>query len=174
VGPLSIYDLSFLQTIEQWFKASGELFAELYYPHSGGSGDYYLFSSLHDFRTMLAEARPNAVFIVLRGPQYPIRGTVDDALVRRALQEVPEGEWYDIVDFQFYPARLSHYGNGDSQEKYQKDLEECRGIVVCTGREPKLPDSYWIRNDAQDVIIGRKPGRPGRMTALLGKVRKSK
>ena len=156
MGPLSIHDPLLIQTVERWMYDSTDLFVELHYPHTGSSGDYYLLTTIRDFNELLAGARRGAIVTVLRKQQYPIRGIVDDDLIDRAIAEVPDGEWYDIVRPWFYPTMLPLSGGGNNHQQYRKELEELRGEEVFTGRAPSLP-AYWIKNDDEDSIIATIP-----------------
>lgn len=157
MGPISVYDESVVAKVKEWIAASNELFIELYQPHSGGGGTWYLVSSFANFNEMVVKARSGAVLFILRQPQFPIRGVVDNALIKRALDEIQDGEWYTVAELGFYPAPLPFLGNGNTHVELEGDLEECRGMSVCLGRDPDLPEQYWVKNDDEGVIVARKP-----------------
>jgi hypothetical protein len=157
MGPLSIYDETIIARVKDWLHTFGELFIELYYPHSGGSGNFYLVSSFAQFSELLSQTRSGAIFFILREQQYPIRGMVDDTLISRTLEEIQDGEWYGIVELQFYPIALPFLGTGNSQLELKKDLEDNRGISVCIGKEPPVPVKYWVKNETDDSIVAFRP-----------------
>lgn len=157
MGPTSIYDEIVTAKLKEWFETSDELFIELHYPHSGGSGNYYLVSSLDNLSRMVEEARSGAVFFILRQLQFPIRGIADDTLIKRALDEIQDGEQFMITMREFYPQRLSRYGSWDSHEVLVEEIKDCQGQAICVGKEPNVPDQYWDPNHDEDVIIARKP-----------------
>jgi hypothetical protein len=156
MGPISVYDESVVAKVKEWIAVSKELLIELYQPHSGGGGTWYLVTSFAKFHEMAAKVPSGAVLFILHQPQFLIRGVVDDDLIKRALDEIQDGEWYTIAELKFYPAPLSYLGNGNSRTELRADLGDCRGMVVCLGKEPDLPEQYWVKNDDEDIIIARK------------------
>jgi hypothetical protein len=156
MGPISIYDKSVIATIQEWIRATSEVFVELYYPHSSGSGTYYFVSSFSQFSEMTEEARSGAIFLVLRQPQFPIRGAVNDSFIEKTLEAIPDGERYAIVEAAFYPKATSSQRDGHTHAELKKDLEDCRGMAVCVGKEPSLPSEYWAKNQDPDSIIAFK------------------
>lgn len=156
MGPISVYDKSVDAKVKEWIAVSNEVFVELYQPHSGGGGTWYMVSSYTSFKEMVAKAPSGAVLFILREQQFPIRGIVDDALITRALDEIEDGDEYAVVQREFYPTALSDLGNGYRRAELLADLEECRGKLVCLGKEPDLPDEYWTENERDDVIVATK------------------
>lgn len=157
MGPISVYDESVGAKVKEWIAVSNELFIDIERPHSGGSGDWYMVSSYASFNEMVAKAPSGAVLFILREPQFPIRGIVDDAFIKRGLDEIQDGEWYTVTQREFYPTPLSHFGSGNSHTELKADLDDCRGMLVCLGKDPDLPVEYWIENDDEDVIVATKP-----------------
>ena len=84
-----------------------------------------------------------AVFFILRERQFPVRDMVDDDLILAAMEVVKDGEWYRIVQREFYPSQLLSCGSGETHEDLRRDLEQCRRMKVCVGQESVLPDEYW-------------------------------
>src|SRR5215475_14873573 len=81
-----------------WLMDLGELFVRLEYPHSGGSGRDYLVRSLEDLRDLMSRQTHWELEIhIFRAIIFPIRGNDYSALLKRALQEIPEGQCYQIV-----------------------------------------------------------------------------
>ena len=81
-----------------WLMDLGELFVRLEYPHSGGSGRDYLVRSLEDLRDLISRQTHWELEIhIFRAIIFPIRGNDYSALLQRALQEIPEGQYYQIV-----------------------------------------------------------------------------
>ena len=162
MGPFSFDDARATALAEEWFQASRELLAEVYYPHSGKSGAYYLLSSTAQWKALGTSANPGAILFLLRRAPYPVRGVVDDDLIARALAVLPEGEWYEIMDLHPPPAALEMLASGHSHKELTVDLERHRGRVVAVGRPPSFPDRYWETNEDPDSLILFKSllGRP--------------
>ncbi len=146
-------------------RAAGEVLIEPFFPYSGWSGDLYFVSSMTQFRAMVAEDRPatlpvppgpQVVFTIYRPPRFPLRGTVHDDFIHRALAEVQDGTWYLIVETGvYYPERFS-FGEGNSREELEQEFEEFRGCRVGFGELPLSP-AYWVENDDDSLIVATKP-----------------
>src|SRR5262245_3949024 len=81
-----------------WLTELGELFVRLEYPHSASSGDDFLVHSLEDLRDLMSrQTRCELEIFFFRAIIFPIRGTDYSALLQRALQDIPEGQPYEIV-----------------------------------------------------------------------------
>ena len=159
MGPISVDDPTFRQTMEKWLQESSDLFVEVYYPHSGGNGRLFLVRTIQDFEKLVSEARSNAVILVLRNLQFPIRGVVDDSLIARAIDTVAPTEPYDIVSPVFFPQELEYLEESGSSNRtqYLQDLENLRGKVVFTGKYAKLPEEYREQNLDENSLIALKP-----------------
>jgi hypothetical protein len=142
-------------TLQTWINETGELFVELYYPHSGGSGWFYLLMSPADVEHLIEQARDGALFFLLKQKQFPLRGVVDDAFISQAIATIPNGEDYLITDLANYPEPVSFFGDGQTRKQLLADLHDLRGIRVGVGREPDTNPAYW-----------KEDTRPDRLTAI--------
>src|SRR5262249_16547701 len=81
-----------------WLTEVGELFVRLEYPHSASAGDDFLARSLADLRDLVSrQTRCELEIFIFRAIIFPIRGCDHSALLQRALQDIPQGEYYQIV-----------------------------------------------------------------------------
>jgi hypothetical protein len=81
-----------------WLTELGELFVRLEYPHSASSGEDYLVHSLGELRDLISQQTRNELEIhIFRAIIFPIRGNDYSSLLQRALQEISEGQYYQIV-----------------------------------------------------------------------------
>jgi hypothetical protein len=154
--PSHIHDQHVIATVQDWLAYSHELWVELYYPHSGAGGTFYLVSTAADFHDLVHQARVGAIFFILRQQQYPIRGIVGDAFIQDAVENISDGTAYEIVDLAVYPTALSFYGSGYSDHELREDLNQCRGVFVGLGKLPAAPDKYWVENASSDSIVASK------------------
>jgi len=84
--------------LHDWLTELGELFVRLEYPHIASSGDDFLVRSLEDLRDLMSrQTRCELEIFIFRAIIFPIRGNDYSALLQRALQEIPEGQCYQIV-----------------------------------------------------------------------------
>jgi len=94
-----------------WLTELGELFVRLEYPHSASSGDDFLVHSLEDLRDLMSrQTRCELEIFFFRAIIFPIRGTDYSALLQRALQEIPEGQYYQIVVLPPHPRDRKYAG----------------------------------------------------------------
>jgi hypothetical protein len=142
-------------TLQTWLDETSELFAELYYPHSGSSGWFYLLTSPADLHHLIEQVRDGAIFFLLEQKQFPLRGIVDDAFISQTLATIPDGQDYLITDLATYPEYVSFFGDGDTHKQLLADLHELWGIWVGIGREPDTNSRYW-----------KEDTRPDRLTAM--------
>ena len=126
-----------LALISDWLSETGELVVCLDRPHSGGSYVQYTIERLSDLRSLLAdETWPEIHLTVFRGIQYPVRGHVDDDLVAKALQTIPEGQAYTIARIGRYPAQFKYLDEGETHAELKMQLEALRGEEIAVGEEP--------------------------------------
>jgi len=142
-------------TLQTWLNETSELFVELYYPRSGGSGWFYLLRSPADIKHLIEQARDGALFFLLKQKQFPLRGIVDDAFISQALATIADGEDYLITDLAIYPEHVSFFGDGQTHKQLLADLHDLRGLLVGVGREPDTNPTYW-----------KEDARPDRLTAI--------
>ncbi|MBN2494414.1 MAG: hypothetical protein JXR96_07495 [Deltaproteobacteria bacterium] len=158
MGPFDFSEPAVMQLMGAWLARSSELFAELYRPHSGGSGDFYAISSLSQARDLMARAPRGAVLFVLRDEQLQIRGVVDDDLISRALGHLGDAEPYLIVEPCAYPDPLALLGDGQSHAELIEELDELRGVEVWLGPALAMPDDYSKANPDEGALIAIKGG----------------
>jgi hypothetical protein len=123
-----------------WLTELGELFVRLEYPHSGRSGDDYLVRSLEELRDLISRQTHNELEIhIFRAIIFPLRGNDRSALLQRALQEIPEGQHYQIVALpphtrdRKYPYECECLAAGHGDDELRNDianLEPGREIAI--------------------------------------------
>jgi hypothetical protein len=143
-------------TVQTWLNETGELFVELYYPRSGGSGWSYLLTSPPDLNHLVEQARDGGYFFLLRQQQFPLRGIVDDVFVRQVIATIRDGDDYLITDLAVYPQHVSFYGDGQTHKQLLADLHELRGVMVGVGREPDTNPAYWKQDVREDRLTAIK------------------
>jgi hypothetical protein len=70
-------------TAHEWILQGGEVYVDCYLSRSGRPGTAFLVDSPTSFDALLASR--TSVLTVLKGKQYPLRGSVDEAFLGRAL-----------------------------------------------------------------------------------------
>jgi hypothetical protein len=133
-----------LALLSDWLAATGELYLDVDYPHSGGSGLNYRVRSMADLKALVVEQQnqPEISFTVFQRLQYPLRGVADDDLLAQALERIPDGQWYRIISLDdYYPSRCDSYGSGNTHLELRQDLTELAGMEVGIGQNPyDLPE----------------------------------
>lgn len=149
MGPFHFADPRALEILELWFSQTDEIFAELYVSHSGSSGDLSMLASMdqyHQWITLRDDwGRPHKVTgYLLRAPQLPLRGVVDDEFIARAL------DYFDpqthVVGYA--PPQSPHFMDfhvyGQGPEELKPELESMRSQTIWLGAEPYF---YGIKFD---------------------------
>jgi hypothetical protein len=157
---LSDADLDGLAT---WFSEADELFCRLEFPHSGGSGDSYLLSSVTDFTALLESvAWPELDAFLYRGQPFNIRGIGGEEVLNRAIGAIREGLWWAIVEpGSFYPSECKVLENGDSHAELEAAIAELAGKPIWIGLDPienGHGDLQWVHLAGEAVYylsVGR-------------------
>ena len=144
-----------LALLSDWLAETGELYVDIYLPHSGGSGTSYFIRSLQDLKDLVVQQTgPEIVVSVFHHRQYPLRGPVHEGLIKEALREIADGTWYAIVSLKdFYPAPCSFLGSGNNHAELQKELESLGGQQVGIGENPfDSRDEKWFYSHPDEVL----------------------
>jgi len=135
--------------LHDWLTELGELFVRVEYPRSGSSGDDYLFRSLEDIRELISrQTLGNIDIYIFRAVIFPIRGSDYSALLQRALQEIPEGQYYRIV------ALTPH----THESKYLRP-HECECLADGKGHDELRNDIAHLE-PGREIAIGIHPFDP--------------
>jgi len=157
MGPITYTEPVVKKVLTAWFQQSGDLFVELYLPHGGGSGEFFILTDYSQFEDLMARARPGSICFVLREQQLPVRGQVTETLISQALDQLSEGYYYIVAEPSNFPEPLNYLSDGDSRTALKADLEKLRGKEVWIGPEPSMPDNYWHEHTGTDALIAVKP-----------------
>jgi hypothetical protein len=140
--------------LEEWLNETGELYVDVYLPHSGGGGTGYFVRTVNQLEELIAKQRwHKLVLAVFRRLQYPLRGVANEAMLAQALVQVPEREWFHLVSLDhYYPDECWWCGSGDTHEEMRQAFREVAGQRVGFGRDPFDKDSDWIYQTADEVM----------------------
>ena len=109
--------------LHDWLTELGELFIDLEYPHSGGSGKAYFVHSLEDIKNLISQqTHPEIKITIFRAIIFPIRGKEYSALLQQALQRIPENQYYQIVLPFSYPQEYEMLADGKGHEELRHDI----------------------------------------------------
>jgi len=153
MGPFSIHQAEAKISVKLWLESSGELFVEVYKPHSGSGGDFYIVNSLAQFEELVSKARPGSILFVLREKQFPLRGIADDQFKAAAMTLIPEGVWYLIIEPCTYSSSIFHITEGNSHSELIDDLDKLQGKEIWLGPDPKTPNTYWEPDYDPNALI---------------------
>lgn len=128
-----------LAMLHDWLQETGELYVDLSHPHNGGSnGSAHFIRSLPELRTVVAsETDPEVDISIFRAKQYPIRGVADEALLARALEQIPDGQWFHILPAEADPlAPCAAIGWGNCHEDLREEFAQLAGRNIWVGQRP--------------------------------------
>jgi hypothetical protein len=86
-----------MKRIADSIQAHGEVLVLIRWPDAGGSKSFELFREMSAFMGRLAPLPERTSVIVFTQPQLPIRGMVDDELIRRAVEHISASTEYLIA-----------------------------------------------------------------------------
>lgn len=153
---LALFTPHNLALLEDWLAETGELYVDVYLPHSGADGTPYFIRSLREFKELVAQQTwPEIGISVFRRLQYPVRGVADQALLEQALRQISDGQCYTIVSLNHcYPSRCVFKGRGSTHAELRNDLAEVIGERVGVGQDPfDQYDDAWFLSHPDDVFM---------------------
>ena len=137
----SAFDPSFLAQVGRWIAAEGEVFVVIRYAYMAGSKDYLFVTSPEEFNRLVQSLPPMADVIVFRDTQLPIRGVADNALLNRALAEIPDGEyWFLLCRHGDQPGDFTSEGD-KSHEALRDAFKAFWGKHVAAGIDPPFHEA---------------------------------
>ncbi|MBI1259962.1 MAG: hypothetical protein GC204_21040 [Chloroflexi bacterium] len=153
---LTLFSAQNLALLSDWLRETGELYVDVYVPHSDGSSLSYFVSTIEDLKALIAQQNtPELLVTIFHHLQFPLRGVAADALLQVALEYIPDGEWYTIVSLDHaYPAATILLGSGSTHEQLQADFERVQGANVAIGQNPFdiRKEADWLRTHPEEVF----------------------
>ena len=145
-----------LALLSDWLSETGDLYVDVYLPHSGSSSSAYFVHSTRDLKSLISQqTHPEIEIAIFHYLQYPIRGIADEILLQRALQQIPDGEQYTIVSLDnVYPSSVSWWGSGKSHQEFRREFADVLGERVGIGIDPD--DAYsgdWRKLPPDEVLV---------------------
>ena len=141
-------------------ESVGEIAALFRFHAAAGSRSYEFFETVDSFLERVNELPPQTSVLVFRTPQFPIRGTVNDELIQRAKDAIPDGtDWAVVRTSQITMGSQSWYH--DFEDSSHKELENelrddyCWGHPVAVGVEPDWHDSTVVVSAVKPFDDGR-------------------
>jgi hypothetical protein len=156
-------DQAFGSTVQRWIDSNGEVLAMIRFHAAAGAKSFEFFSSNDDFNKRLRSLSPRTCIIVFRDRQLPLRGTVDEEFIQRALAFVPDGVEFLVVALERATVGKGSWFHDAAGETHDELLEElrasaCYGKQVACGLYPP-----WLE-DNQAVISAIVPNEDGSVT----------
>jgi len=142
----------FLEIVKNWIEKDGEVYLMLWFHCAGGTKHHWLLNSFAHFLSIIEATEGYCSVDVYRHPNFPLRGVVDDAFIRQALVDFPDGENWFLLAYE----QNSDQGTpcdvwGDnSHTALLEALNSYIGDYVFVGPDvhwPIAPDDYpgeWI------------------------------
>ena len=157
----SSHDPKFRARIAAWIAERQEVVVLIRSSRAAGSKDFEFFTSVDAFNARIQELAPQTCVTVFGSPQLPLRGTVDDDFVRKALTLISDGDEFLILGLR--PVKygsVSWYSSvaGETHSNLLEELLDRLDEPVALGPYPP-----WIE-DADDVISAVVPNQDGSIT----------
>jgi hypothetical protein len=153
---LTLFSAHNLALLGGWLAETGELYVDVFIPHSGGSAQAYFVYSIEELQALIAaQSTPEILVTIFHHLQYPLRGVADDSLLEVALEYIPDGEWYSILLLDsVFPAPTVLLSSGSSHEQLERDFADVSGGSVAIGQNPFdiRKDADWLRTHPDEVF----------------------
>jgi hypothetical protein len=148
----SAFDPAFLQLVEQWITATGEVFVVVRYAYMAGSRDYLFVTAYEQFQNLISGLPPRTDVVVFRKTQLPIRGIASSTLLEVALERISDGEyWFLVCRTGDKPGDYLSEGD-NSQQALITAFKDFEGKYIAVGIDPP-----WEKADNPDMQSGRIP-----------------
>jgi hypothetical protein len=121
-------DSEFLARVDRWLSERGKLLVLFRYSHTAGNTDNFFLESAEAFRAELRKASPKTSVIAFRQRQLPLRGVVDDGLIRVAQWLLPDDAEFLIIDLEPQECGWSSHEAGEGHLELQESLTALSGI----------------------------------------------
>ena len=144
--------LNFLNTIEEWFSQSGDIFVVARLSKMAGARMYSWFSTYPAFWSQVDKFPPQTQVIVFRERQFPLRGIVTPELISRALGVIPEHTEAMVTRGITPPDSLISLWACDTHAELLETLQDLVGVPVSIGLY--VP---WHRPDTENMISAIVP-----------------
>jgi hypothetical protein len=143
------------ERLNAWLAESSELYVAVYRVRGGGSGDAYFCRGVAEIEELLAKQTwPKVVVHIFHRIQYPLRGVANQELLAKALEQIPDGEWFHFVSLDhYYPSSCSWCGSGNSHTELRQEFAEIIGERVGIGYDPFDRDDSWMSKSPDEVMI---------------------
>jgi len=134
---LTLFSPHNLALLSDWLEETGELYTNIEWPHSGGSGDAYFIHSMSDFKSLISQQTWSEIDItVFHHLQYSLRGAANEELLKQALDLIPDGEWYTIFALDDLFPSPPALGSGSSHEEFRSEFADILGKTIRIGQNP--------------------------------------
>jgi hypothetical protein len=150
---LNLFTSQNLALLSDWLEETGELYVDVYRPHSASSSSGYLVRSLQELKSLVVKQndRPEIVFRIFRKQQLPLRGIASEELLEQALEQFPNGEPFYVAYLDYYPEHCNRQAEGDSHSQLRQAIKEEFGELIAIGSPPAI-DARIQELDYRDVF----------------------
>ena len=143
--------------LSDWLTESGELYVDVYHPHSGGGSAGYFIHSMADLKRLIAEEKWHEIVVtIFREQQFPLRGIANEQLLEQALNMIPDGERYQYVSLEnsVFPDHVEDWGSGGSHAELRKQFAVDMGEQIAIGQDPHiyLSNREWIDSHPDEIF----------------------
>jgi hypothetical protein len=152
---LKLFSLSNLALLNDWLEENGELLVDIYRPHSGGGGFQYFVYSLEELKYLIKiETWEELAITIFQEKQYSLRGIADEAMLKKALSQVKNGDWYSIISLERnLPNPIDFLYASDTHSEMKEDFSKIFGQEIGFGQNPfDIYDDNWFKENNDKVF----------------------
>ncbi len=150
----------FISDVAAILESVGEIATLFRFHAAAGNRSYEFFKTVESFLERIDNLPSQTIVLVFRTPQFPIRGTVNDELIQRAKQTIPDGiDWAVVRTTLITKGSLSWYHDfvDSSHKELENELRDdfCWGHPVAVGVEADWHDSAVVVSAVKPFDNGR-------------------
>jgi hypothetical protein len=146
-GGKDVIDPRFLSIVRNWIETDGEVYVVVYRSRAGGSESHWIFNTYAQFVSTLNATWGICGVEVYRHPHFPLRGTVTEDFIRKALDEFEEGKDWIVIGPEEQNGHWETIGvwGDNTHQALEEELRKYLGKYVIIGPDihwPDPPDDY--------------------------------
>jgi hypothetical protein len=138
-----------------WISEAREFWIDLYIAHCGAGSVGYFVRTVTELEELISKQTGNDLQLcVFRRLQYPLRGIADASLLGKALETIPNGEWFRILSLDdYYPFPNRIILAGDTHEEFREVFTTILGSRIAIGQNPFDGSSEWMYSTPDEVLV---------------------
>lgn len=139
--------------LSDWLAETGELYVDVYHPHSAGGNVGYFIHEMQELKSLIAQETWPEIIITIFRRKHPIARY---RFTGTSSEQIPDGQPYAFVSLEgsVFPSSVSFWGSGASHVEFRREFAEVLGEPIAIGQTPfdVYLDESWFFNHPDEVF----------------------